>query len=41
MNNMTSRQRMLAAIRHEPVDRVPVAPWGLGGSRWRARLAVS
>ncbi len=27
---MTSRQRMLAAIHHEPVDRVPVAPWGLG-----------
>jgi hypothetical protein len=27
---MTSRQRMLAAIRHEPVDRVPVAPFGLG-----------
>jgi len=27
---MTSRQRMVAAIRHEDVDRVPVAPWGLG-----------
>ena len=27
---MTSRQRMLAAIHHDPVDRVPVAPWGLG-----------
>jgi hypothetical protein len=27
---MTSRQRMLAALRHEMVDRVPVAPWGLG-----------
>ena len=27
---MTSRQRMLAAIRHETVDRVPVSPWGLG-----------
>ncbi len=27
---MTSRQRMLAAIRHEKVDRVPVAPFGLG-----------
>lgn len=27
---MTSRQRMLAAIHHEPVDHVPVAPWGLG-----------
>ena len=27
---MTSRQRMLAALRHEEPDRVPVAPWGLG-----------
>jgi uroporphyrinogen decarboxylase len=27
---MTSRQRMLAALRHERPDRVPVAPWGLG-----------
>jgi uroporphyrinogen-III decarboxylase len=27
---MTSRQRMLAAIHHDPVDRVPIAPWGLG-----------
>lgn len=30
MDSMTSRQRMLAAIRHQPVDRVPVAPFGLG-----------
>ncbi len=29
-HRMTSRERMLAAIHHEPVDRVPVAPWGLG-----------
>ncbi|MBI3945036.1 MAG: hypothetical protein HY321_03895 [Armatimonadetes bacterium] len=27
---MTSRERLLAAIRGEPVDRVPVAPFGLG-----------
>jgi hypothetical protein len=27
---MTSRERMLAALRHERPDRVPVAPWGLG-----------
>lgn len=27
---MTSRERMIAAIRHQPVDRVPVAPWGMG-----------
>jgi len=27
---MTSRQRMIAAIHRAPVDRVPVAPWGLG-----------
>lgn len=27
---MTSRRRMVAAIHHETVDRVPVAPWGLG-----------
>jgi len=27
---MTSRQRMVAAIRHEEPDRVPVSPWGLG-----------
>ena len=27
---MTSRQRLLAAARHEKVDRVPVAPFGLG-----------
>ena len=27
---MTSRQRMLAAIHHERVDRLPVAPWGMG-----------
>jgi len=27
---MTSRERMLAAIRHELVDRVPVSPWGTG-----------
>lgn len=31
--HMTSRQRMLAAIRHEEPDRVPVAPWGLGRLR--------
>lgn len=30
VKKMTSRQRMLAAIRHERPDRVPVAPWGLG-----------
>ncbi|NPV06333.1 MAG: hypothetical protein HPY83_00045 [Anaerolineae bacterium] len=30
MEEMTSRQRMLAAIGHQPVDRVPVAPFGLG-----------
>ncbi len=29
-SRMTSRQRMLGAIHHEQVDRVPVAPWGLG-----------
>lgn len=27
---MTSRQRLLAAARHEKVDRVPVSPFGLG-----------
>jgi hypothetical protein len=27
---MTSRQRILAAMRHEKVDRVPVSPFGLG-----------
>ncbi len=27
---MTSRERLLAAARHEKVDRVPVAPFGLG-----------
>jgi len=27
---MTSRRRMLAAIHHERLDRVPVSPWGLG-----------
>jgi uroporphyrinogen-III decarboxylase len=30
LQRMTSRERMLAAIHHAPVDRVPVAPWGLG-----------
>lgn len=35
---MTSRQRMLAAIRHEPVDRVPVAPWHLGRIAWDSPL---
>lgn len=29
-NSMTSRQRLLAATRHERVDRVPVSPFGLG-----------
>jgi len=28
--HMTSRQRMLCALRHDKPDRVPVAPWGLG-----------
>jgi len=28
--SMTSRQRLLAAARHERVDRVPVSPFGLG-----------
>ncbi len=28
--SMTSRQRMLCALRHDQPDRVPVAPWGLG-----------
>jgi len=27
---MTSRQRILAAMNHQRVDRVPVSPWGLG-----------
>ena len=27
---MTSRQRILAAMRHEKVDRVPVSPFGFG-----------
>ncbi len=27
---MTSRERLLAAIKNEPVDRVPVGPFGLG-----------
>lgn len=27
---MTSRERLLRAIRKEKVDRIPVAPWGLG-----------
>jgi len=27
---MTSRERLLKAIRKEKVDRIPVAPWGLG-----------
>lgn len=30
MKEMTSRQRMLAAIHHQRVDRVPVSPFGLG-----------
>jgi uroporphyrinogen-III decarboxylase len=38
--HMTSRQRMLAAIYHEPVDRVPVAPWGLGRLDPHSPLAV-
>ena len=37
---MTSRHRMLAAIHHEPVDRVPVAPWGLGRLDPRGALAA-
>jgi uroporphyrinogen-III decarboxylase len=35
---MTSRQRMLAALRHERPDRVPVAPWGLGRISWDSPL---
>ena len=27
---MTSRERILASLRHESVDRVPVSPFGLG-----------
>ena len=40
MAKMTSRQRMLAAIRHEPVDRVPVAPWHLGRIAWDSPLGA-
>ena len=40
MAKMTSRQRMLAAIRHEPVDRVPVAPWHLGRIAWDSPLGT-
>ena len=27
---MTSRERIIKAIRKEKVDRIPVSPWGLG-----------
>jgi len=37
---MTSRERMLAALRHEEPDRVPVAPWGLGHLPPDGRLAA-
>jgi uroporphyrinogen-III decarboxylase len=37
---MTSRQRMLAAIHHEPVDRVPVSPWGMGRIPMNSPLGV-
>lgn len=35
---MTSRERMLAAIRGETPDRIPVAPWGLGTLPMASRL---
>ncbi len=35
---MTSRQRMMAALHHEPVDRVPVSPWHLGRIPWDSPL---
>ncbi|MHB9032523.1 MAG: uroporphyrinogen decarboxylase family protein [Anaerolineae bacterium] len=35
---MTSRQRMLAAIHHDKVDRVPVSPWHLGRIPWDSPL---
>lgn len=38
VKQMTSRERMLAAIHHEEPDRVPVAPWGLGRIRWESPL---
>lgn len=38
IQSMTSRQRMLAALRHERPDRVPVAPWGLGRIPWDSAL---
>ncbi len=40
VGRMTSRERMLAAIRHERVDRVPVAPWGTGRIPPESRLAA-
>ena len=40
MRKMTSRERMLAAIHHAPVDRVPVSPWRLGRIPWDSPLGL-
>ncbi len=40
VHTMTSRERMLAALRHEEPDRIPVAPWGLGRVGWETPLGA-